>query len=125
MVTTNWLIVCGPFNLPPAYKAELSPLPLPPVPMVKIVNEVETTLNAPELACNVYPKPILSMDNPLKLASPFTALTVVVPLKVPPSGLLAMPNEIALLAPKTGTPSTSTKLSCMVNACVGSNKLGG
>jgi len=42
------------------------------------------------VASKEYPDPVLSIDIPLKVARPSTALTGVVPLKVPDAGLLSM-----------------------------------
>ena len=51
-------------------------------------------VSAPELAPKVYPVPTLLMDSPEKEATPFTALTVAVPERVPLPALLAMAKVI-------------------------------
>src|SRR5262245_38328675 len=51
--------------------------------------EPEPELRAPDVACSRYPNPDLSMLRFVNLATPPTALTVVVPLNVPLPGLRA------------------------------------
>src|SRR5258708_251362 len=70
------------------------------------------------------------MDNPLKVATPLTAATVVVPLRVPPPGLLPMASEtvaelFTIFPPASsilttgccanGVPETELALGCVVN----------
>ena len=62
-----------------------------------MLNELLVEPVTPALAAlSVYPLPVLSIDRPEKVATPLTAATVVVPLRVPPAGLV--PIERVTLA---------------------------
>ena len=72
-----------------------------------------TPVKLPELAASVYPVPALSMESPLKRATPFTAFTLAVPDSVPPPALFAIARVTASRAvvmrlPLASRTSTST-----------------
>src|SRR5262245_55541277 len=58
-------------------------------------------------ALRVYPSPRRSILRSLKVASPATALCVVVPESVPPAGLFWSETEIGFVAPITRAPAPS------------------
>jgi hypothetical protein len=49
----------------------------------------------------------LSIDNPLKVATPLAALTVAVPLRVPPPGFVPMPSATDAVLVVTVLPPAS------------------
>ena len=56
---------------------------------------MDSLLNIPvEVAFKVYPVPILLILKPVKVATPFTALTVAVPAKVPLPGFVSIASVI-------------------------------
>src|SRR5919201_2267674 len=70
------------------------------VPLVALVRPVLA-------ARSVYPVPVLLIDRSVKLATPFTALTVNVPLSVPPPGFAAIATAIAAVLVVTVLPPAS------------------
>src|SRR5581483_3371871 len=68
------------------------------------------------LAVRVYPVPTLSIDNVLKVATPATAFTVFVPLRVPDAGLLPIATVIEAVLLVTRLPPASC--TCTVTAGV-------
>jgi hypothetical protein len=67
-------------------------------------------------AINLYPMPPLLMDKLLKVATPFTAFTGVVPLKVPELGFV--PIVIAIGAELVVTRLVNASTTCTVTAGV-------
>jgi len=64
-------------------------------------------VSAPDDATRVYPVPALSIARPPKLATPFTAFTVVVPDRVPPAGFVPRVTVTALVELVTVLPEAS------------------
>ena len=78
-----------------------------------ILNALLAAEVKPELAAvSTYPVPNLSILRPLKVATPLTALTVAVPDKVPPPGLVVIVSEteaeevVTVLPPASATVTT-------------------
>src|SRR6266849_6984068 len=69
------------------------------VPTVILNALLVTPVRPLPLAAKVYPLPGLSIERLLKVATPLTAVCVVVPLNVPPPGLLPMATVIDALLP--------------------------
>ncbi len=67
-------------------------------------------VSVPLVALRVYPVPVLLIDKLLKVATPLTAFTGVVPLSVPPPGLAPMAMVIEALLPVTVLPKASWTL---------------
>ena len=70
----------------------------------------------PELAASVYPAPLLFDERVPKVATPATALTVVVPPSVLPPGLVPMAIVIEAVEVVTRLPSASRTSTCKAGA---------
>jgi len=68
------------------------------VPGVMLKVPLTAPVRPEAAAVNVYPVPVLLMVRPLNVATPFTAVMVVVPSRVPPPGLAPMASVIVLVA---------------------------
>lgn len=93
-----------------------APSPVPPPNKLKTSKFELVAERGEAVASREYPNPALSIDIPLKVARPSTAVTGVVPLKVPEAGLLSMAKatealdrlENAANLPAASRISTST-----------------
>jgi hypothetical protein len=79
-----------------------------------LVAEVSPAL----VAASVYPVPALSMDKLLKVATPLTAFTVFVPLRVPPLGLVPIAIVTAAVLVLTKLPFASCTCTVTVGVIV-------
>ena len=62
----------------------------------------------PSVAASVYPVPTLLIDRLLKVATPLTALTAALPLRIPPPGLLPMATVTLEVSVVTTFPKASS-----------------
>jgi len=86
-VMTGWVVRAAPAAAPEGWVEKTSFAGTP----VEMLNALEVAVvSVPELAARVYPEPVLSIERPEKVATPFTALTVADPPRAPVPGLLAM-----------------------------------
>src|SRR5580693_2282281 len=73
-------------------------------------------VRADAVAVNVYPLPTLLMSSVENVATPFTALAVTVPDKVPAAGFVPIAMVIWLVADVTTLPSASSTLTATAGA---------
>src|SRR5690348_16983915 len=83
---------------------------------------VKPVLVAPErpddAAVNVYPVPVLLMLSVLNVATPATAVTVVVPASAPPDGFVPIATVTLPVNAVTRLPSPSSALTCTAGVIV-------
>ena len=105
----SWMVTTGvPIELPavpPTGWVENTRFVAAPAVILK--DEEVAPVSDPEVAESVYPVPALSIESPEKVATPLTAFTVAVPLKVPDPAFVPMARVTELLAEVTVFPCAS------------------
>ena len=107
----------GVFEVPPAGTAVKTICVAGP--QVTAIGALTAAVSAPELAVSLVPVPILPRCRPLKLATPATGFTAVIPVSASAFGLVLMSSETPMpqgtvFPPASCTSTVAPKATCAI-----------